>query len=126
MKRWGVLKKSINLLKTIRIMPSKRSKQKQNLHDAAVREIARELRFKFPNSEIYADIPGFQSPGRIGRHIPDIWVKHPNGRETVIEIETEDTVNTQHAKSQAQSFRGYANLNGPRVSFKRFLAEDIL
>ena len=121
-----MLKKDLTLLKTIRIMPSKRSPQKRSLHDSVVRRLARSLKAKYPKSKVYADVQGFPTPDKIGQHIPDIWVKHQNGRELIIEVETEDTINTAHAKSQARSFRGYANLNAPRVGFEVVLAEKYL
>lgn len=105
-------------------MASKRSPQKKSLHDRVVGDIAIKLKKQHPNSEVYADVEGFPQPDSIGGFIPDIWVKHPNGRETIIEVETYETVNTPHAKAQAQSFRGYANLNHPLVGFEIVIAEE--
>ncbi|AGK61326.1 hypothetical protein Asulf_01335 [Archaeoglobus sulfaticallidus PM70-1] len=103
---------------------SRRSLLKQTEHDEAVKKLASRYRRQHPSATVYADASGFLKPRMIGSHRPDIIVVFRNGRGRIIEIETEDTINTEHARAQARSFRGYANLKG--FKFDVFLAENIV
>lgn len=95
-------------------MSSKRSPQKQSLHDKKVRSIASQYRGQ---GDVHADIGGFPTPRTIGGHRPDVVVYFRNGRVKIVEVETGDTVNTAHAISQRGAFQGYANLNR-NISFQ--------
>lgn len=90
------------------------------MHDKKIKKELRKYRSKA--KKIYGDIPGYPKPPKIGRHRPDGVIEFKNGRIKILEIETEDTLNSAHAKSQRKSFQGYANLKRS-VSFKTLLAE---
>ena len=92
---------------------AKRSKRKQEKHDATVRKEANRL--KREGWDVKADIPGFERPESIGkdRRVPDITATKA-GAERIIEVETPDTVETD--KDQQATFRRRASQK-PRTGF---------
>jgi hypothetical protein len=84
-----------------------RLKQNQEKHDAAVAAWAKQFVGAGWNY-VRSDLPGNIKPTEIGGYIPDIYASH-NGAEYVIEIETVDSVNTEHAQQQKAIFQRWMN-----------------
>ena len=83
-----------------------RTTAKDTLHDAEVTLQA--ILYTNKNYSVAADIGGYLQPDKIGGYIPDLIAT--KGVETIIiEVETEETVNSTHAKAQAQAFQAWAN-----------------
>ncbi len=90
-----------------------RSPQSQSRHNTEVSRLAK----SFKNRGFYfvrADVAGYPKPSLIGRlHRPDIEASTKNDREEwityIVEVETKETVNTEHAKSQRAVFQNAAN-----------------
>jgi len=93
---------------------AKRSKKRQEKHDAVVRREANRLRREGWN--VQADIPGYEKPDSIGKEnkIPDIRATK-SGAERIIEVETPDTV--EQDSDQHATFRRRAGQK-PRSTFE--------
>ena len=83
-----------------------RTNRSQSDHDKRVAEIAdkyREQRYS-----VWADVPGYIEPLPINSHIPDVVAR--NGFERIIiEVETEDSVDSDRAESQREAFQNKAD-----------------
>ena len=85
--------------------------QSQSVHDAMVRTLA--LRLKDQYRDLRADHPEFFPPQKIywsrtgEGHIPDL-----TGGRIVIEVETEDTLGSDHTRSQCMLFGTFAAEHG--------------
>ena len=90
-----------------------RLKQDQEKHDAAVAVWANKV-VAAGWSSVWSDLPGNIKPPAIGGHIPDIYASH-DGAEYVIELETTDSINSQHALAQRIAFQRWANASGNRT-----------
>lgn len=80
---------------------SKRSPASQSKHDRAIRAEAKS--YEKRGYEVEADIPGYRQPPTFGGHRPDLLVKK-SGQRTIVEVETEDSLNTAHADAQNGAF----------------------
>ena len=83
-------------------------------HDAEVLRIANSFRDR--GYHVRADVPGYPQPGLIDRlHRPDIEAEKANDKgewvTLIIEVETADSVETEHTKSQKATFRKRAKEN---------------
>lgn len=78
-----------------------RTKDGQQKHDAAVAYYAAEFAKK--NYVVYADLPDKAKPPEINGFVPDIYAIFGN-KLVVVEIETVDSVNTEHARQQDIAF----------------------
>ena len=82
------------------------SKAEQDLHKGMVQWLVRDLeKKKFIN--IRVDLPGYVAPGKLENSVPDIVAQDEGGRFIICEVETCDTVNTEHAKGQLLDFTTY-------------------
>jgi len=81
---------------------AKRTRQKQYLHDKAVRKEAE--RYKKMGFKVRADLPGYLKPKPIGKYkrVPDIEATK-RGTRHIVEIETPDSV--EKDRDQISSFR---------------------
>lgn len=91
-----------------------RQPQAQSNHDWMVLQVAnaysrqghRDIRAD------HADFPGV-GPAQIGDHIPDVTAIHPlQGTPVICEVETADSIGTDHTHSQLLTFRQAANRFG--------------
>ncbi|HTY74129.1 MAG TPA: hypothetical protein VMD05_01020 [Candidatus Nanoarchaeia archaeon] len=69
-------------------MSSKQSKEKANVHDACVLEIAEEM--KKDKWEVRADLPGFEKPEKIGPYTPDLTATKKGCMKRICEVVTEE------------------------------------
>ena len=80
---------------------SKRSVASQTKHDRAIRAEANN--YKKRGYEVQADVSGYPQPPTVGGYRPDLMVKK-GGQRTIVEVETEDSLNTAHAAAQNGAF----------------------
>jgi hypothetical protein len=81
---------------------SKRNPKSQNEHDKAVKMFAKQ--YERNGWDVQAELPGYKKPPSIEGHRPDIRATKGN-QESVMEVETGDSVNTPHATAQDAAFR---------------------
>ena len=82
-----------------------RTKESQSLHNRRVEEIARQ--FADRGCEVWADhLEDWDTPPKIRKHIPDVYAGCGE-TEYVVEVETEETVDKEHAQEQARAFRAW-------------------
>ncbi|HOO49660.1 MAG TPA: hypothetical protein PLK94_00065 [Alphaproteobacteria bacterium] len=87
-----------------------------SVHDAEVYRTV-ELLNERGFLDIQADLPGFNQPEIVigpdgDAHIPDVTAVSPEGTLHIIEVETPDSVNTEHAHEQAETFNAAAQREG--------------
>jgi len=89
-----------------------RSKDRQEVHDKKVAEIAKNLEKK--GYDVQADLPGHKKPKRIGKHIPDM-IATKGDKVLVREIETPATVSKD--KDQHKAFKKLGRYKQCRISY---------
>lgn len=88
----------------------------QTTHDSMVKTLIDYIS-KNNFTEIKADLKDFTTPSKISwkdkgdSHIPDVTGKHA-GVIHLFEVETDDSINVEHTKSQWKLFGAFANQNG--------------
>ena len=87
-------------------------------HDACVAIWAKA--YKFEKWTVHADIKGFLAPPEINKRIPDIYATK-EGSARVLEVETDESINSDHAKEQITAFRVWADQSSNRT-FRLILA----
>ena len=97
-----------------------RTKTNQVRHDVGVGNIAKQVVLAGWNF-VRSDLRGNTKPPRINGFIPDVYVAH-YGRQRVIEVETTDSINTQHALQQKAAFQRWVNASPTTRSFEIRLA----
>lgn len=95
-------------------MVYKRVKQNQEKHDATVAAWAEKVITAGWN-HVWSDLPGNIKPPEIGGYVPDIYARHDNGAEYVIEVETRDSIESSHAQDQKTVFARWANSSTRRA-----------
>ncbi len=90
---------------------SGRGQPSQGKHDRKVRQIAGDYEHRGYN--VSADVPGYPQPPTIGGYRPDV-VARKSGQETIVEVETPDSVNSPRDIAQQGAF-----LRAARRSEKR-------
>jgi hypothetical protein len=86
-------------------------------HDACVKEWA--VVYKNAGWIVHADIPGYLAPPEVYGKIPDVYANCNTAH--VIEVETDESINTDHAKGQIAAFKQWASQSTNRT-FKLGLA----
>lgn len=86
-------------------MGKKRSRKSQSQHDRCVRRTANS--YKKRGYKVQADIEGFDQPDTISGYRPDV-IARKGGHETVVEIETLDSVDTARDEGQQSAFKKHA------------------
>ncbi len=88
-------------------MTSGRNKSNQTAHDKRISEEARDyIQRKY---DVDADhVKGYDQPESISGYIPDLRVRK-RGHETVIEVETTDSVGKTRDINQQKAFREWRN-----------------
>ena len=94
----------------------------QTVHNIEVVRLAK--KYEEEGYDVYADVPlpGYEKPAQINGHIPDI-IAIKNQQQSsgefavvgvvIVEVETDDSKNSQHARQQERAFSGYANRPKP-------------
>jgi len=59
---------------------------------------------------VAADLPGWQPPPKVGRHVPDIMVEYL-GRVVYNEVETCETINLPETREQLEDFSKWGTLH---------------
>src|SRR3989338_3667959 len=90
-----------------------RTKEGQEQHDRSVAYWANQV-INAGWSYVRSDLPGNPKPDPIGGHIPDVYAHHSN-QEYVIEVETSDSKNSEHAQLQKVTFQKWANSAPGRI-----------
>jgi hypothetical protein len=80
---------------------SKRSLASQSKHDRAIRAEAKN--YEKRGYDVQADVPGYPQPSTVAGHRPDLIVEK-DGQRTIVEVETKDSLNTEHADAQNSAF----------------------
>ena len=82
-------------------------RKSQSDYDKMVRTIAETLTYD-QYSDVKADIQGYDTPDKIiwestGKgHVPDVTAE--KGKEVIVEVETDDSINDQHTEDQWKLF----------------------
>lgn len=94
---------------------SKRTSNSQSKHNQEIKRLANE--YKDKRYQVEADIQGFSQPPTVGGFRPDIKAKK-GGQETIIEVETLDSVDSTRDVKQKDAFQDWASQDKKR-HFKR-------
>lgn len=94
-----------------------RTKVNQKKHDVGVSNFARQVILAGWNT-VWSDLPGNIKPPIINGFIPDIYAIHNDGERYLVEIETADSINTQHALRQKSAFQIWVNASPRTRSFE--------
>ncbi len=87
---------------------SKRTPSSQSKHNQEVKRLANE--YKDKGYKVEADITGFPQPKTVGGFRPDIKAKK-GGQETIIELETLDSVDSTRDVKQKGAFQDWSSQN---------------
>ena len=98
---------------------SGRGQSSQSKHDRKVREVAKDYEARGYN--VGADIPGYPQPPTIGGYRPDV-VARKGGQETIVEVETPDSVNSPRDIAQQRAFHQVARRSEKR-HYKRVITK---
>ena len=71
---------------------------------------------------VHADIKGYLAPPEINKRISDIYAKSGNSAH-VLEVETDESINSDHAKEQIAAFKKWAE-ESPNRKFRLSLANS--
>jgi hypothetical protein len=97
---------------------SKRNPASQSKHDRAIRAEAKN--YEKRGYDVQADVPGYPQPPTVGDYRPDLMVKK-GGQRTIVEVETEDSLNTAHAAAQNGAF--LRARRRPSTHYRRVIAQ---
>ena len=87
-------------------------------HDACVAAWVRG--YKDEGWTVHADISGYLAPPEINQKIPDIYAIKESIAH-VLEVETDESINSDHAKEQIATFKKWAD-QSPNRKFRLSLA----
>jgi hypothetical protein len=88
------------------------TRTKRQRHDALVRRIAVALDRK--GWCVAADVRGFPKPPTVFGHRADVHAYHPDGRERLVEVEHQETLEKSHTLRQIAAFARYERLQRNR------------
>ena len=97
-----------------------RSRKSQSKHNAFVKGIAKE--YKDKGYKVKADVRGYDKPGTIGGVRPDILAEK-GGHQTIVEVETLDSVDSKRDQKQQQTFKDWRQGN-QKKHYKRVVTEE--
>ena len=99
---------------------SGRSLSTQTKHDQNVRRIADD--YEMIGYAVQADVNGYPLPDLISGYRPDVRGKlELIGFEVVIEVETTDSADTDHAKQQDAAFSNWARQDTKNRIYRRII-----
>ena len=87
-------------------------------HDSCVENIA--SGYSKAGWTVYADLEGYEAPSLIGGKKPDVYATYRNS-EIVFEVETDESMDSDHAKEQRAAFKQWASQSSTK-SFNLYLA----
>jgi len=85
-----------------------RTGKDKDLHDSMVKAMIKALKHK-EIEVLKADVEGYERPDEIDGYIPDVVGKKESGTIVVVEVETCESVNSDHTKEQ---FKAFSNADG--------------
>lgn len=94
---------------------SNRNQTSQSKHDREVKRLAND--YKNKGYDVDADISGYSKPPTVGGLRPDIKAKK-GGHETIVEVETPDSVDSTRDMQQHGAFQRWARRD-PKRHYKR-------
>ncbi len=97
----------------------KRSKKGQSDHDRCVRRTAESYQRR--GYKVQADVKGFDQPESMGGYRPDV-IAEKGGHETVIEVETPESVDSTRDRGQQKAFKQRAARSDKR-HYKRIVTD---
>ena len=98
---------------------SGRGQSSQSKHDRKVQQIARD--YKARGYNVSADAAGYPQPPTIGGYIPDV-VATKGGHQTIVEVETPDSVNSPRDIAQQGAYLRDAR-RSERRHYKRIVTK---
>ena len=98
---------------------SGRGQSSQSKHDRKVREIAKD--YEARGYDVFADVGSYPQPPTIGGRRPDV-VARKSGQETIVEVETPDSVNSPRDIAQQGAFLRAARRSEKR-HYKRIITK---
>ena len=96
-----------------------RSKPSQNKHDKTVKQVAKHYEEK--GYKVTADVKGWDRPATIKGVRPDLRVRK-SGHETIVEVETTDSLGTKRNENQEQTFKKWSK-NSQTKHYKKIITE---
>lgn len=97
-----------------------RSRKGQSTHNSMVRKIAKE--YKGKGYDVEADVGRYHRPAIISGVKPDVVAKK-GGHQTVVEVETRESVDSKRDQKQQQAFKKWSQ-DSPTKHYKRVVTED--
>ena len=97
-----------------------RRKTNQTKHNREVEKLARSYQQR--GYDVEADISGYPRPKAIGGSRPDLIAKK-NGHETVVEVETGDSIDLARDRKQRQAFKRWRSRKKSSRHFVRKVTE---
>ena len=98
-----------------------RTPSNQTKHDKKVKSIADD--YKDRGYVVQADLKDYPLPESIGGYRPDVRARLKNiGYEVVVEVETTDSVDSDHAKNQAAAFKTWQSQDTSNRSYRQTIA----
>ena len=97
-----------------------RSKRSQGAHNTRVKKLAQQYKQKGYN--VKADIEGWQKPDTIRGVRPDI-IAEKSGHKTVVEVETNDSVDSKRDVQQQKAFKNWST-GSDKKHYKRVVTEE--
>jgi hypothetical protein len=88
------------------------TRTKRQKHDDQVRRIVAAT--ERDGWLVAADIAGYPKPPSVFGHRADVHAWHPDGRERLVEVEHEDTLDSVHTRRQCAAFVRYEGLRRRR------------
>ena len=96
-----------------------RSKKSQSSHNSTVKKLAKQYQQK--GYKVKADIEGWRKPNTIKGVRPDI-IAEQKGHKTVVEVETQDSVQTKRDVQQQKAFKNWSK-DSKTKHYKRIVTE---
>ena len=98
---------------------SRRRESTQSKHDRTVEKIAQD--YKDRGYDVSADVGAYARPSTIRGYRPDVLARK-RGHETIVEVETPDSVDSPRDKAQQRAFRSAAR-RSERRHYRRVVSE---
>ena len=96
-----------------------RSKINQSAHNTTVKKLSEQYQQK--GYKVKADIKGWGKPDTIRGVRPDI-IAEKGGHKTIIEVETEDSVDNKRDQQQQKAFKNWSS-DSDKKHYKRVVTE---
>lgn len=97
-----------------------RSKRNQSAHNTTVKKLAKQYEGK--GYKVKADIQDWKKPNTIRGVRPDI-IAEKGGHKTVVEVETQDSVDSKRDLQQQKAFKSWSS-DSDRKHYKRVITKE--